>query len=357
MSDICAQNIDAPHRVGVLATVPALLAEFDCRIENAIDGLGIDASVFDAPENLIAYPTASAVLERCAEITACPNFGLILGSRHDHALLGPLGSLMQNAPDLGAAISEFCAYQISNSRGAVVYLHRSGNQAVFGYGIYEPKTVAHTQIYSLCLAQGVNIIRALTGGAVEPVEAIFSIREPADTEPYRATLKIPFRFNQPETGLVLHASTLSTPIPGASPREFARLQESFAAMSADGGHVWTGRARHAIRPMLLEGKATTSSMAERLGINLRTLSRRLEAEGTTFQQVLEEVRYAMARELLDITELPVGDIAAALAYADHSNFSEAFRKWSGMAPSEWRKAQSLGRPTSASPSSVPRPES
>ncbi len=100
---------------------------------------------------------------------------------------------------------------------------------------------------------------------------------------------------------------------------------------------WMDRVRHAVRPLLLEGDATTAAMARFLDLNLRTLSRRLEAEGTTFLRILEDARYSIARELLEVTELPIGAIAGTLAYTEHSSFSDAFRRWSGVTPSEWRE--------------------
>jgi AraC-like DNA-binding protein len=339
MSDNIANMIEASQRLGPLSGIPELLTEFGSRIEEVIKGLGIEPAIFEDQENRIPYPVVGRLLDRCAHLTTCRYFGLVLGSRYDHRALGVPGALIRNAPDLGTALSVFCALQSANSRGAVVYLHRSADQIVFGYGAYEPAAVGHAQVYGLSLAIGVNMVRALTGGAVEPVEVLLSARPPTDDGPYRLILKAPVRFNQPETGIVLHQSALLAPIPGASAPEFARLRERIAMVTPGPAtdRVWTDRVKHAIRPLLLRGLATTADMAELLDINLRTLSRRLEAENTTFQQILEEVRYAMARELLGITELHIGEIASALAYAEHSNFSEAFRRWSGMTPSEWRQ--------------------
>ena len=75
----------------------------------------------------------------------------------------------------------------------------------------------------------------------------------------------------------------------------------------------------------------------------RTLSRRLEAFGTSYQALLDEGRFEIARQMLADTELEVGQIAAALDYADASAFTRAFRRWSGTTPGQWRAAR-LNRP-------------
>jgi AraC-like DNA-binding protein len=60
-------------------------------------------------------------------------------------------------------------------------------------------------------------------------------------------------------------------------------------------------------------------------------------EGTTFQTLLDQTRHVMACELLQFTQLPIGDVADALAYSSQSDFGEALRRWSGATPSEFRR--------------------
>jgi AraC-like DNA-binding protein len=98
-----------------------------------------------------------------------------------------------------------------------------------------------------------------------------------------------------------------------------------------------------VRPMLLRGESGIRSAAARLGVHERTLARRLAREGTSFQRVLDEVRFAAASELLEMTDLRIGEIAEALSYAAPGPFIDAFRRWSGSTPSAWRKSIQLGR--------------
>ena len=68
----------------------------------------------------------------------------------------------------------------------------------------------------------------------------------------------------------------------------------------------------------------------------RTLRRHLAKEKTSFEALCAELRFDMARELLDLTDLPVGEISTALAYASPSVFADAFRRWSGLSPMAFR---------------------
>ena len=71
----------------------------------------------------------------------------------------------------------------------------------------------------------------------------------------------------------------------------------------------------------------------------RTLHRRLLAEGTSFKQVLKEVRHALALEHIRAGRLSVEEIAQVLGYSDVANFRRAFRQWEGVAPSEYLRVK------------------
>jgi AraC-like DNA-binding protein len=68
----------------------------------------------------------------------------------------------------------------------------------------------------------------------------------------------------------------------------------------------------------------------------RTLSRRLQSLGTSFQQLVDEGRFGIARQMLEHTSLDVSEIAASLDYSDASAFTRSFRRWSGTTPALWR---------------------
>ena len=341
MSDIAVKKIyaiDAPQRMALLTGIPILLDEFGVSLDQALAGLPIDHEFFLDQERRIPFSIASELLLRCARLTSCETFGLLLGSRHDHRCLGAPGQWMLNAPDLGTALHGFIDLQRGNSRGASVYLHRHGDTIVLGYGVYERDAVAHHLIYAMIGALIFNVVRAVTKGAARPIEILFSFRRPADVTPYTEFFRVPVRFDQRETGVVLPLAALAVPIPGARAYELKRFERLAAAQAPPSDRIWTDRVRHAVRPLILRGQPTIVSAARQLKLNVRTLSRCLASEGTSFQKILDDVRNANAREFLAVTDMTIGEIAQALAYASHPPFIAAFRRWNGIAPSEWRRA-------------------
>jgi AraC-like DNA-binding protein len=333
----------SPQRLGPLIHLPALLGEFGVPLADALEGTDLAPSLFADPEQRIPYRVAGQILERSTVLSGCPHFGLLLGSRCDHSALGLPGQWMANSPTLGLALSGLASFQGDNSRGAAGYLHRSGEHWVIGYGIYEPRAVAQDQIYPLVIALVLNAIKSLTGGAVGPVEILFSTRKPPDVGPYRRLLCDVIRFDQTETGIVFPAAALDAPVRNADPEELERLRQRIATERPDSATPWTDRVRRALRPQILRGEPTSSELADILGIGLRTLARRLEREGTSYQKLVDGVRYTMACELLEFTQLSVGEVAEALSYAQQSNFGKAFSNWTGMSPNQWRVAIHSGR--------------
>ena len=80
-------------------------------------------------------------------------------------------------------------------------------------------------------------------------------------------------------------------------------------------------------------------VSEKLGMSTRTLRRRLKEENSSYRELLDEVRFGLAREYLGSTELPMDEVSRLLGYTEPGNFSHAFRRWSGESPSAWRQLQ------------------
>lgn len=329
---------EAPQRLAVLASLPGLLAEYGVSLDHALEGLPIAVSQFDDPEARVPYWATGALLDRSAALTGCAHLGLLLGSRYDHTILGVVGEWLQTAPDLATALAGFTILQATASRGGVAYLQRMEDSVILGYGIYDRQAVAHDQIYPFATVVGFNLVRGLTRGAVRPLEVLLSIRPPVDPAPFSSVFGVPVRFDQPQTGLVFSRKALATPIGKPAGSDLANAQRRAFATMPPADAVWTDRVRRMLRVLLLSGEPLASVVAARLDVHQRTLARHLAAEGVSFQALLDDVRYAVARELLTVTDLPVGDIAFALAYATHGAFADAFRRWSGMSASAWRTA-------------------
>jgi len=326
----------AVQRATSLLHLPPLLADLGVSLDAVLDGTGVGVGAL-RPASYIPYAGYLAILERAAAFTGREDFGLLLGRRQTLASLGPLGRVMRHAATLGEALSDFASLQISNSTGGAVYLHRTANDFALGYGVYDAESRLSPQIHDVVLAVGCNLVAELTGGAVQPGE-IHSIRSaPKDLAPYRELGECPVRFGQGQTCVFLPGASLDFRLSTAdrTAREGALADLALRLSLAPWG--MSGQVRHALRSLMLSGRTKMPDVAVHLGLHPKALRRALEREGTTIEAIKDEVRYAVARELLTLAPLPVGDIAMTLNFASPSSFVHAFRRWSGSSPARWRK--------------------
>lgn len=326
----------AMQRAASLVALPALLAELGVDLGRVLAGTGVSPDQL-RPDVFIGYGAYLAILDKAAAVSGREDIGLLLGRRQTLAALGPLGRAMRHAVTLGEALADFATLQISNSTGGTVYLLRAGADVLLGYGVYDPLSHASTYLHDLVLAVGCNLIAELTGGAVAPQE-IFSCRPaPARLAPYGALGTCPMRFGQNQSCIVLSASSLAFKLPQANAEARRAALADLAAALALAPPGLAERVRHVLRWLLLQGRTTMPQVAAHLGVHPRTLRRELAREATSFAAIKDEVRHAVACELLRLGALPVADIAATLDFASPSAFVHAFGRWAGTSPARWRE--------------------
>jgi AraC-like DNA-binding protein len=107
----------------------------------------------------------------------------------------------------------------------------------------------------------------------------------------------------------------------------------------DGDGNFIERVRIAIQEKLTGRRPTIEDIADTLHISCRTLQRRLQDEGLSFQKVLEEARHRLARHYLNNSVLELNEAAYLLGYNDANSFVRAFRTWEGVPPARWREEQ------------------
>ncbi|MBL8583147.1 MAG: AraC family transcriptional regulator [Rhizobiaceae bacterium] len=326
----------AMQRVGPMCSVPAVAESFGHRIEPVLEAAGLPHDALNNPDNLLPFSKVGEILEAAARLCECPHFGLLVGARNDHKGLGPVGQLMAHAPTLGDAIIDFTSNQHRNSRGAVVYLMRVLDSYFFGYAIYNRFAEGSRHIYDLCAAIGVNTVRELAGPAAAPLEVLICHQPPGDRRPYRAILGPNVSFNQAQTALVLSPAHLKLPVLGADREMHAKLAARVAELRSMGTLDFASHVRHLLKPKLLLGQASREGIAKQVGTHVRTLQRRLREASTTYRELEQQMRFSVACELLEITDLQISDISAALDYASPSAFDRAFSRWTGLTPTNWR---------------------
>ncbi|QKE63006.1 AraC family transcriptional regulator [Aquipseudomonas campi] len=189
------------------------------------------------------------------------------------------------------------------------------------------------------LAGMLNAQRELINAAPPIRRVDLCIPTPADPSLYLSEIGVLPSFGQPCNRLVVDRQLLDRPLPGANPRT-VELCEQQCQLLLDKRRQRSGLAAR-IRSLLLSRPGRVPDMEEvatSLHMSSRTLRRRLDDEGSSFRNLLEEVRQALAEELLATGGLNLEEIAERLGYGEVSNFIHAFKRWKGVPPRQYRRA-------------------
>lgn len=334
-------------RVGGALAIPAVLRSLGADPAEVLAEAGFDVTLFDDPDNVVSYAARGRLLGHCAARTGCRHFGLLVGQQGGLSSLGLVGYLVQHSPNVGSALHSLTRYLHLHVRGAVTTLAVYGDTAVLGYDIYQLKVEATDQIGDGALAIMFNIMRSLCGPDWTPIDVMFAHRKPDNIEPFRQFFRAPLRFDAEQNALQFSAVWLERPVSAADPELRRLLQKQIDALEARHGDDFPEQVRSALRTALVTGHAKADQIAMLFSMHSRTLSRRLNDAGTSFQELVDEGRFEIARQMLENSAMEVSEIAALLDYADASAFTRAFRRWSGTTPTLWRtNAKAAGPPAS-----------
>jgi AraC-like DNA-binding protein len=297
---------------------------------------GINLALFDDPGNLISFRAASRLFRVGTERTGCSHFGLLQGQKAGLKFLGLVGLLAKYSPDVGSALRSVVRYLHLHIRGAVANLEVIGKTAMFSYEIYQAEAEATDQIKDAAVATMYNIMRDLCGPNWDLVEVRLSHRKPDDVAPYRKFFQAPLSFDADESALVFFADTLRRPLPEVDAELRRLLRTQIEALEQQYSDQFSEQVRSVLHNALLTDQWRADQVASIFSMHSRTLHRRLAAEGTSYRELVDESRYAIARQMLTDTDADVSRVANVLSYADSSAFSRAFRRWSGTTPAQWR---------------------
>ena len=299
---------------------------------------GINPRTETDPEGYISFAALCDLLERTAAATHCESFGLRLSQAQGIDSLGPLGYAMQNCSTLHEALAEWRRFQRVHMQGAHGELRQAGELVRWTYRIDEPGALGTSQKVAQALGLACNIIRGLLEPGWHPRSVHLVQTTPTAPAEFRRMFRAPVHFNQEADFVTFARETLARPIEHSNP-ELRRLLDRYL-MEMKSGLVddRDEQVRTAIRSCLSRQDCSVVEVAAMLSLAPRTLQRQLQLRGTSFSQLLEDVRIETARHHLANSQLSLTQLAAILGYSDLSAFSRAFRRRIGKSPQQWQKS-------------------
>ena len=326
-------------RIGPAMPIRELLLEFGVDPGPVLARAGFDPSLLKDPDSRVGFDVVGRLVNEAVATTDCPHFGLLVGQRFSPATIGPVFQLMKHSQSVRDALRALVLrLHVHDRGGAPSVLHTGPAEVSLVYGIYHRGEYNLAPIYDVALAIVHSLMRQLCGPRWKPLRVTFPYRRPASVTPYRRLFGAPLAFDTKHASIVMSERWLDASIPGADSAVHAALDQLLREKEAAEALPMSSRVRRVLRSMVLAGTATAEQVAFVFSTSRRSLHRSLAADGTSLQLLVNETRFEVARQLLNESDMPAGEIAAALHYSDSSAFSRAFKEWSGTSPREWRRA-------------------
>lgn len=287
----------------------------------------------------ITYRQAFALLELAARALDCPDFGLRLAAQQlGGGMFGPLGQVMKNSPTFGEALIYVRDHTYAHSLAARIWHERREGMLFSGHDILLDRLPARSQAMEHIILSGHLSALEITGGHARTRRVHFRHQPQSPLSVYRRHFGCEVRFGQDEDGVLFsdHDLACRTIDPDA---EAYRAVTAFIDSEFIRHHPPIhAQARGAIMRQLASGGSTNARVAEELGMHLRTLHRRLRAEGTSFQQLKDEVRREALLYYVQQTRLDFARISERLGFAEQSVMTRSCNRWFGMPPTRLRTA-------------------
>ncbi len=328
-----------PHPVRSLLPALGVMEALGFDRQACLRGTGILVSQLEQPDERMTLQQELTFYRNALAFTGDPTIGLKLGEPFVPQRYGLFGYALLSAATFRHALS------LTEKFGRLTFsfftfrFGAAGRQAWFSMCEPPPLEPALVDLY---------LDRDMSAALVDFSEIL---GQPLDLDQVRIThdghgrdcvyrnhFNCEVVFNAECGQFVFDSALLDRPLPQSDPESSRHFQQQcqmlIAKLSTQGRFVDDVRMLILARPGFFPD---IDYVAEKLGMSTRTLRRRLRAEGGSYRELLDEVRFGLAREYLANTRLPMEEISTLLGYTESGNFSHAFRRWSGESPSRWRQ--------------------
>lgn len=281
--------------------------------------VGLPPGCLDSADLRVSADAVMALLELSAQTSGEQAFGLRLAQTRRLSTLGLVGMLARDEPTLREAIATLVRYGRQHNESLAARLEESNGIAVLTQELLSAPNAGRQSI-ELAVGAIHRILRLLLGPEWSARSVCFTHPAPAVLDIHRRVFGRSVRFSQEFNGIVLRSTDLDTPMAMADP-----VMRGYAhQMLAEATPTERAQTRHEVQHMILAllptGRCNADQVARHMGIDRRTVHRRLAREGCSFLALLQQTRQElMARHLSGGRRL--SEIAPLLGFGSLSAFS------------------------------------
>src|SRR5271166_5563117 len=278
------------------------------------------------------------LLEIAALSSGMDDFGMRLAEARRLPDLGPALLMLREEETVRDALQAMIA--VLHLHSDALYMHlEEGDDPILYVDIIVGGVGHYRQAMDTTVAGTTKILRLLLGEDWTPESVCFTHSRPVSKARHDRFFRCPIDFSQEFNGIVLRRQDLEKRLPSSSPALRRQVERYIQSINFASDDNYVRRVTQLVAMALPKGEARAEIVARRLGVDCRTLNRRLARSGLNYSGVVEKVRRSLAAQHMLGSERPLSDIAGVLGFSSLSALTRWFRHSFDCAPSEWRKAQ------------------
>jgi AraC-like DNA-binding protein/predicted nucleic acid-binding protein len=292
------------------------------------------------PDQRLPIVTVHELLSSAIEITGDPDIGLKAAREITSGDYGALEYAARSAATWGEACEAVGRYMRLVNDALHFSLRREGERAIIRLDsdVALPRASEDFQLGAFHISAS----HFWPHGAVPEIDVWFTHPKPENTQEYERTfVGAVIHFDSPFSGFAMATHYLELPVESGDPKLHVVIRKHAEALMAElpRAQSLTQRARDLIAKQLEGGTPSIEHIARELSIGERTLGRRLRQEGTTFRELLDDLRRRLALRHVGDSDLALSEIAFLLGFSQSAAFHRAFKRWTSQTPLEYRRAR------------------
>jgi AraC-like DNA-binding protein len=333
-----SQDVPQHNMLGLPALVTELRAQGQ-GADEVLTGTGLSLLQMQDPGTRISHRQKVAIFANMQRLMQHPDSGLRAGQRQRISDFGIFGYAILSSETFGQAV-EFGIKHIRLLGPVFEKTFRvEDDEGVFvvqGFCALGELMPLATEFWFASIK---SLVECVLEKPFPSVRLLLPYPAPAYWKRYEEVFLCPVEFDSGVMEWRFEASVLQEPCPNANPITSAMsmgfCQQLVASLPEESGLIESVRLACLSRTGRFPGIDAVAAM---LNMSTRTLHRRLAEHQRSYQSVLDEVRCALAIEFLQQSDMPMDDLAGQVGFSEAANFRKAFKKWTGRAPGDYRKA-------------------
>ena len=335
-------SVSAAFVMGILKAVQQLDSSLMAKLDAYLQNSGLDTHSLPDPVQRIPHGKLLELLDQInLQGLGRRDLFIEIGSRLTPASFSALGYAATSCRTLGKAIEVIPMYE-----KVAVTLGQTCLKSHEDHFKLSWDCTSNSEHYSyfleeIILAVWIQLARNITNTQLQADKVLFTGPEPKNIQGFKKIFGENLVFKQAEATIFFSQKLMNTEIVQFDPfindlmkQQAAQLQESLSQTESLTQTVTTSIFRG-----LINGDFSQEHIAVELNMSARSLRRSLTKEGTSYMQILAQVRCSKSKEYLQDKNLSIFEVAMLLGYSEHSTFSAAFKKWYGQSPIEFRDNQ------------------